>query len=361
MRKIILISFIFLTTIIGGMMSMPMNMMSQGVNIGVSMKNELANQTENFVVDAFTQRNYASPNIFYFYGYMMNKNKAKSYHAKFLLERSIQINKDSFIQIGGIVQYDENNPSGHIRTLYYDTDFFFNIFNIRIGRSVKIFHYDSHFEVIDFLSKINLIYNRNNIFLQGSNIDSINIKINNTSGTNYMSIYAYDDDITDDIYESKYLFEIATKGVSSKSSLFIHKSDDNLSIAIATKRNISENIYTKASLKYTKHTSNTDKLIAMSSSIDYHINNNFLVGVNYGVWEYSNKNNNKKSTIKNIIYSKFKIDTLKVKTSLINDGIQKAHISLNYKIDNMGIYLDGFVDTEDKNKHTLRFMVSYMD
>ncbi len=362
MKKIILINLIFLSIAFGGMMDMPMKMMSGGAKAGLSMPiaRDMVDESKMFAVDIYTERNYALRGKTYLYSFVENKNKNDKYLSKFLIERSFQLDKDSFIRMGGVAKYENEEIEARIHTLYYDVDFYVNALNIKIGRGVKSFRYGSHFNVIDFLSKNDTIYNNQDMLIEKNSIDNVRIRLNNTSGKNYMSMYIYEQDITDDIDETNYLLEMSTVGDSSKSSIFINKIEDNLSVALAIRKHLGEDTYIKTSIRYNK-SGDKDKSLSSSSSITYNMSNNFLIGADYGAWKNDIKADNDSIIFNYIAYAKFKIGNLKVKTAYLKDEKEKTHLSLEYNIADVKLYLDGFINPKDENDNLIRFMISYLN
>ena len=362
LRNIILFSFIFVSTLSSSMMSLPMGMMSKGAQMGLSMPiaRDMVDTGTIFATNVLTKKNTALENKLYMYYSIMQEDKKNSSLSKILVERSFQFDKDSFIRIGGSASNNGEDNEYHIHSLYYDVDFFVNLLNIKIGRDVKTFGYGSHFNVIDFLSKNDTIYNENDKFAKRNSIDLISIRLNNTSKNNYISIYAYENDIADNIEKSNYLVELATTSKSSKSSIFFHTSDDNLSVSLATRKHLSDSLYIKSSIRYDKN-SKKIKSLSSSSSISWHIMDSLLIGADYGAWKKDIKADNKSIIFHHISYAKLRLGDLGSKVGYLNDGTEKINLSLWYNIGDVKIYIDGFMDSRDNDNYLARFMISYLD
>ena len=211
----------------------------------------------------------------------------KNYEAKIAISKTIDMSDTSFVFIEGTksIKYNQNEDtikSSALKELYYDKYFLNDLFNLRIGRSIKAFDFTNTYSVVDFLSSSSNVGDINDRALNKNPLDGMSFTMNditNEETSQYITIHTYIDDISDKDKSDnqKYLFEMTQSNDKVHQSIFIfNNNQDYPSLAIAKSQTIGDKINFNATARY-DFTPNDD--FSSVTGIEYNPNDKFLLGL----------------------------------------------------------------------------------
>jgi len=339
-----------------------------------------------------------------------NKNN-KELQGKISVKKTLDIDDDSLIFLNAIgdISYNYDTSKTHInrdiKELYYNAYYLQELFNLKIGRSIKKFDYTKTYSIVDFFSKSNQIDDINDRELKTKPMDGVSFTLNditleNSGKSQFISFHAYVQNLSKaGINNQKFVLEATQSQDNHYQSIFLFINyAKNGGIALASSRNIGDSFIFKSTIKYT-HTNKTkffDKIDSVLG-LEYSPTSQFLIGAEHiylggridNTKDRAKINQNFKSKDEAVrfyndltsdnylsLYTNYKFRDMDIDFVLswlknLSDSSDRYSVSLDYKINSWELALYGNIFDGDKNSefgylrdnaysYKTSFLVSYL-
>lgn len=341
---------------------------------------------------------YAMPidKAYVFTQYNQDEKDNKNYEIKIAMSKTIDMSDTSFAFIE-VTGFEETIKDFTLKELYYDKYFLSDLFNLRIGRSIKSFDFTNTYSVVDFLSSSNIVGDVNDRALNKAPLDGMSFTLNditNEETSQYITIHTYVDDISDKDKSNnqKYLLEMTMSNDKVNQSIFIFNNNQAYpSLAIATSQTIGDKINFNATARY-DFTPSDD--FSSVTGIEYNPNEKFLLGLESitlmkniegrfdrmkkhsefrSADDFSNYYKDLTSKVYLSMYSQYKWDDTSLTFNWLenlNDSSRRLSTQLNHKFETIEVNLQannfqGIENTEfgyieEQKAYEVKFFVSYL-
>lgn len=339
--------------------------------------------------------------IYTFMSYEQDDKENDTLVYKMSTENTFDISDTSFAFVESIASSIEENDKSDddwtLRELYYDKYFLNELFNLRLGRSIRTLDFTNTYSVVDFLSSSSNLGDTNDRTLIKAPLDGLSFTLNditNETINQYLSLHIYSENIIDDEKKDnqKYLLEMTQSGDKFHQSILLYSDNkEQQSIAMARSETVGDNIIYNATTRYDFGDNSGFSAV---TGIEYSPIGDFLIGLESirlgknidGRFEREKKHKEFRSaddsknyysdlTSKDYLslYSRYTWnDTMLIFSWLenTNDSSRRLSSGLNHKFESVEVNLqainfDGIKNTEfgyikEQKSYEVKFFVSYL-